>query len=57
MISLFKRRYRVKKKGPMYVLQTFSTFRWVDIEAYSNESKANIMCNGMRLQQKGWRLK
>ena len=57
MISLFKRRYRVKKKGPMYVLQTFSTFRWVDIEAYSNENKANIMCNGMRLQQKGWRLK
>ena len=57
MISLFKRRYRVKQKGSMYVLQTFSIFRWIDIEAYSNRDRANLICNGMRLQQKGWRLR
>lgn len=51
-----KKKYRVKQKGSMYVLQSYCTFYWIDIDEYSDRTKAEIMCNGMRLQQKGWPL-
>lgn len=57
MMVLFKRRYRVKQKGSLYVLQSFCIFRWIDLDSYSDIIRANAICNGMTMQNKDskWR--
>lgn len=46
---MFRRRYRIKIKKDVFLLQFFSIFRWVTIGEYNDPLKAEIAKNGMSM--------